>query len=126
MKNVTLTPIQVINEVKTISSLYDCHFLPKKFPVQEKLLYPKFIKAKRKKSKTFWRIENGCYNLYIDDVKAKPEQKGNCDHVNHFYRHAELKIVYVCRQWRSQKFSKGEGKLFELNLHFETKVLSAA
>ena len=29
-------------------------------------------------------------------------------------------------QWRSQKFSKGGAKLFDLNLHFETKVSSSA
>ena len=57
--------------------------LPKEFAAQKKHLYPKFIEAKRNKSKTFWRFENNCCNLYIDDVKTEPEQKGNCDHVDH-------------------------------------------
>ena len=56
------------------SQVYLTDHLPKEFAAQKKLLYPKFIKAKRNKIKTFWRIENGCYNLYIDDVKTESEQ----------------------------------------------------
>ena len=65
------------------SQVYMTDHLPKEFVAQKKILYPKFIEAKRNKSKTFWRIENGCYNLYVDDVKAELEQKGNCDPVDH-------------------------------------------
>ena len=31
-----------------------------------------FKAARQAKQKTYWKIENGCYNLYVNDVKVEP------------------------------------------------------
>ena len=50
---------------------YITDHLPKEFLAQKRALMPKFIAAKRDNSKTSWRIEDGCYNLYVDGNRVK-------------------------------------------------------
>ena len=50
---------------------YITDHLPKEFLAQKRARIPKFLAAKRTGSKTSWRIEDGCYNLYVDGIKAE-------------------------------------------------------
>ena len=49
-------------------SVYVSNHLPKEFVLQRKRLYPPYKEALSNNQKTFWRIEYGSYNLYINNV----------------------------------------------------------
>ena len=53
------------------SAVYVTYHLPKFFQEERKLLLPQFRKARRLNQKTVWRVENGHYNLYVNDTKVE-------------------------------------------------------
>ena len=56
---------------KRYPNVYVTDHLPREFEKQRTLLFPLFKAARKDKKKTFWRAENGRYNLYIEGQKAE-------------------------------------------------------
>ena len=48
--------------------VYVTDHLPKPFLMQKRCFMPEFKAARQVKQKTYWKIENGRYNLYVNDV----------------------------------------------------------
>ena len=61
-----------IRKVENIQPVYVTEHLPKLFQEQKKSLLSLFKEAKIKKLKTAWRIVNGSYCLYVENVKVSP------------------------------------------------------
>ena len=67
-----LKHLKSYNEKRSLNNsapAYITDHLPKKFLEEKKLLLPQFKEARRLNKKTYWRPENGKYNLYVNDVK---------------------------------------------------------
>ena len=56
--------------------VYVTDHLPKAFLMQKRSFMAEFKAARQAKRKTYWKIENGRYNLYVNDVKV---QRSNSD-----------------------------------------------
>ena len=52
--------------------VYITDHLPKAFLMQKRSFMPEIKAARQAKQKTYWKIENGRYNLYVNDVKVEP------------------------------------------------------
>ena len=68
--------LKVFNETRNSTLLHDnksayiSDHLPREFVLQKKKLYPQFKAARAKNHKPYWRIEDGSYNLYINNTKV--------------------------------------------------------
>ena len=63
------------NEARNLTLLHDkfvyvSNHLPRDFVLQKKRLYPQYKEALSKNLKPFWRIEDGSYNLYVNNIKV--------------------------------------------------------
>ena len=52
--------------------VYVSDHLPKAFFMQKRSFMPEVKAARQAKQKSYWKIENGRYNLYVNDVKVEP------------------------------------------------------
>ena len=67
--------LKSFNEIRESTFLHDksvyvSNHLPKEFVLQRKRLYPQYKEALSNNQKSFWRIEDGSYNLYINNIKV--------------------------------------------------------
>ena len=68
--------LKVFNQTRSDSNLiheesvYISDHLPREFVLQRKRLYPQYKDALSKGRKPFWRIEDGSYNLYVNNIKV--------------------------------------------------------
>ena len=52
--------------------VYVTDHLPDAFLMQKRSFMPEFKAARQAKQKTYWKIENWRYNLYVNDAKVEP------------------------------------------------------
>ena len=52
--------------------VYVTAHLPKAFLMQKRSFMPEFKAARQTKQKTYWKIQNGRYNLCVNDIKVEP------------------------------------------------------
>ena len=68
--NTILDKNTIFAHVHDNKSAYISDHLPREFVLQKKKLYPQFKAARAKNHKPYWRIEDGSYNLYINNTKV--------------------------------------------------------
>ena len=59
--------------------VYATEHLPRELQLQKNKLIPLFREARRKKEKTFWKLQNGEYCLFVNDKRIMPRTSDNSD-----------------------------------------------
>jgi len=60
------------NKQQNKQKIYITNHLPQEFIFQKRALRTKFLAARNENHNTSWKIEDGSYNLYVNEIKTEP------------------------------------------------------